>query len=161
MATNNGRLGSRNQNRRSGTGLAAAVLAALLALVWGVDSLQDTGQAPTAASEAPALSGDAADAGQFSSLPAISADDLPVEALDTLTLINNGGPFPFDRDGLTFQNREGLLPDHAQGHYQEFTVITPGSDDRGARRIVAGADGELYYTADHYSSFSEIVGWRQ
>ncbi len=94
---------------------------------------------------------------QFSDLPPILVTELPVEALDTLDLIAAGGPYPFDRDGLTFQNREGLLPDFPRGHYQEFTVITPGESTRGARRIVAGADGELYYTSDHYSSFREIV----
>jgi ribonuclease T1 len=94
---------------------------------------------------------------QMTDLPPISIDSLPGEALDTLDLIGSGGPFPFDRDDLVFENREGLLPDRELGHYREYTVITPGEDDRGARRIVAGAAGELFYTADHYSSFSEIV----
>lgn len=94
---------------------------------------------------------------RFSDLPPISLGELPVEALDTLALIERGGPYPYDRDDLTFQNREGLLPDRVRGHYREYTVITPGEDDRGARRIVAGADGERYYTADHYRSFSEIL----
>ncbi|MEM7322391.1 MAG: ribonuclease domain-containing protein [Actinomycetota bacterium] len=93
----------------------------------------------------------------FSDLPPITLADLPVEALDTLSLIERGGPYPFDRDDLVFQNREGLLPDRARGHYREYTVITPGEDDRGARRIVSGADGERYYTADHYRSFTEVV----
>ena len=94
---------------------------------------------------------------QFSNLPPILVTELPLEALDTLELIASGGPYPFDRDGLVFQNREALLPDFPRGHYREFTVITPGESTRGARRIVAGADGELYYTADHYNSFREIV----
>ena len=92
-----------------------------------------------------------------SGLPAIAVDQLPAEALKTLSLIDTNGPYPFDRDDLVFQNREGLLPPHPRGHYREYTVITPGEDDRGARRIVAGDDGELYYTADHYRSFREIV----
>lgn len=91
-----------------------------------------------------------------SDLPPISVDALPLEALDTIDLIDSGGPYPFDRDDLIFQNREGLLPDEPQGYYREYTVITPGENTRGARRIVAGEDGELYYTADHYSSFAEI-----
>lgn len=144
--------------KRSGTGLAAVVLAALMAFVWGFDTLTnsepDQQTSSEQSTEAPV------DANQFSSLPAVDVSALPVEALDTLDLVATNGPYPFDRDGLVFQNREGLLPDRPRGHYQEFTVITPGSDDRGARRIVAGADGELYYTADHYSSFAEIVGWR-
>ncbi|MCL4141945.1 UNVERIFIED_CONTAM: hypothetical protein GTU68_038488 [Idotea baltica] len=93
---------------------------------------------------------------RFSDLPLIAEDLLPIEAIDTLDLIFDGGPYPFDRDDLIFQNREGLLPDRERGHYREYTVITPGESDRGARRIVAGADGELYYTQDHYESFLEI-----
>lgn len=91
-----------------------------------------------------------------SGLPFIDPADLPPEALDTLALIADGGPFPFDRDGLTFQNREELLPDRPGGYYGEFTVITPELSHRGARRIVAGEGGERYYTADHYESFARI-----
>ncbi len=94
---------------------------------------------------------------QVSDLPPIALGQLPPEAIDTLELIEADGPYPFDRDGITFQNREGLLPDRERGHYEEFTVITPGLDHRGARRIVAGDDGERYYTDDHYDSFSEIT----
>lgn len=94
---------------------------------------------------------------RFSDLPPVLVTELPLEALDTLDLIAAGGPFPFDRDGLTFQNREGLLPERAPGHYREFTVITPGEPTRGARRVVAGDDGELFYTDDHYRSFFEIT----
>ena len=73
-----------------------------------------------------------------------------------LALVASGGPFPYDRDGAVFRNREGILPDEPRGYYREYTVATPGSDDRGARRIVAGARGERYYTDDHYSSFRRI-----
>jgi ribonuclease T1 len=92
-----------------------------------------------------------------SGLPLVQLADLPPEAADTVSLIDSGGPLPHDRDGVTFENREGLLPDHPQGYYAEYTVETPGSDDRGARRIVAGDAEELYYTGDHYSSFERIV----
>jgi guanyl-specific ribonuclease Sa len=44
-----------------------------------------------------------------------------------------------------------------RGYYREYTVETPGSEDRGARRIIAGSDGELYWTDDHYQSFSRIL----
>jgi len=91
-----------------------------------------------------------------SGLPFIDPADLPPEALDTLGLIDQDGPFPFDRDGITFQNREELLPDERSGYYREFTVITPGLSHRGARRIVAGEAGERYYTADHYESFERV-----
>lgn len=88
--------------------------------------------------------------------PVIAAADLPAEGRETLELIDNGGPFPYDRDGAVFQNREGILPAKPRGYYREYTVETPGSDDRGARRIVAGEDGERYYTDDHYDSFRMI-----
>ncbi len=94
---------------------------------------------------------------QVSDLPAVAYEDLPPEAHDTIELIDEGGPFPYDKDGSTFQNREGILPDRPEGYYSEYTVITPGSPDRGARRIVAGEDGEMYYTDDHYESFEEVI----
>jgi len=86
------------------------------------------------------------------------AATLPPEARDTLRLIAAGGPFPFDRDGTVFQNREGRLPSQPSGYYREYTVITPGLSDRGARRIVTGGDPpvEFHYTGDHYRSFRRI-----
>lgn len=92
-----------------------------------------------------------------SGLPTIPYDELPPEGQETVALIEQGGPFPFDKDDSVFQNREGILPQERRGYYREYTVITPGEGDRGARRIVAGAGGELYYTDDHYNSFREIV----
>ncbi|MFN8441111.1 MAG: ribonuclease domain-containing protein [Caldilineaceae bacterium] len=92
-----------------------------------------------------------------SGLPIIYYADLPREAQNTIKLIDQGGPFPYSRDGVEFQNRERLLPRKNRGYYHEYTVITPGSDDRGARRIIAGENGELYYTDDHYDSFKEVV----
>lgn len=89
-------------------------------------------------------------------IPAVAASELPVQAQETLALIRAGGPFPYTRDGTTFFNREGLLPKAARGYYREYTVTTPGSRDRGARRIVAGQRGEFYYTPDHYRSFMRI-----
>jgi ribonuclease T1 len=82
--------------------------------------------------------------------------ELPRQAQQTIRLIEAGGPFPFERDGITFQNRERILPNKPRGYYREYTVITPGSRDRGARRIVAGDRGELYYTDDHYDSFVRV-----
>jgi ribonuclease T1 len=82
--------------------------------------------------------------------------ELPRQAQQTIVLIKQGGPFPFERDGITFQNRERILPNKPRGYYREYTVITPGSRDRGARRIVAGDRGELYYTDDHYDSFVRV-----
>ncbi|MCF1593483.1 ribonuclease domain-containing protein [Streptomyces muensis] len=83
--------------------------------------------------------------------------DLPSQAHDTLELIEQGGPYPYPQDGTVFQNREGILPSQSSGYYHEYTVITPGSPTRGARRIVTGEERqEDYYTADHYASFDLI-----
>ena len=87
----------------------------------------------------------------------IRAADLPREARETLALIRKGGPYPYARDGVVFGNREALLPRQKRGYYREYTVKTPGERTRGARRIVAGKSGELYYTYDHYNHFSRIV----
>lgn len=83
---------------------------------------------------------------------------LPVQARDTLALIAKGGPHPYRSDGVVFENREGRLPRERSGYYHEYTVVTPGSPTRGARRVVTGAAGEQYWTADHYGSFEEIDG---
>jgi len=91
-----------------------------------------------------------------SGLPAVALADLPPEARQTLDHIRSGGPFPYRQDGAIFENREGRLPTRESGYYREYTVPTPGADDRGARRIVLGADGEMYWTPDHYDSFAWI-----
>lgn len=96
----------------------------------------------------------------------VALAELPPEARDTLSLIRRGGPFPYPRkDGSVFGNFEKRLPARPRGYYREYTVPTPGSRDRGARRIVAGSgpdddvrrSGEYYYTDDHYRSFRRIV----
>lgn len=86
----------------------------------------------------------------------VSASALPREARKTIALIRQGGPFPYAKDGAVFGNREGHLPRFKRGYYREYTVKTPGQRNRGARRIVAGRGGELYYTEDHYNSFRRI-----
>ena len=87
----------------------------------------------------------------------ISLSKLPLEAQQTIRLVKAGGPFPYQRDGAVFGNREGLLPKRERGYYREYTVRTPGARDRGPRRIVAGRGGEYYYTDDHYRSFRRII----
>ncbi len=84
---------------------------------------------------------------------------LPKEALATLQLIERGGPYPYRQDDGVFQNRERKLPQQPRGYYREFTVETPGSRDRGARRIVAGGQPpvEFFYTDDHYRSFRRFT----
>ena len=88
---------------------------------------------------------------------AVDVKALPPEARETLALIRTGGPFPYARDGAVFSNREGHLPRRERGYYHEYTVPTPGRRDRGGRRIVAGRDGEFYYSDDHYRSFRRII----
>ena len=92
--------------------------------------------------------------------PAIAIGDLPREARNTLALIRAGGPFPYERDGVRFGNRERLLPQSPRDYYREYTVKTPGVRTRGARRIVCGgpatAPHACYYTDDHYRSFRRI-----
>jgi ribonuclease T1 len=86
----------------------------------------------------------------------IAVEELPSEARTTLQLIQQGGPFPYQRDGAVFGNFERRLPLKKRGYYREFTVPTPGYSDRGARRIVAGENGEYFYTEDHYRTFRKI-----
>lgn len=86
----------------------------------------------------------------------ISVADLPPEGRQTLALIKQGGPFPYSRDGIVFGNFEKRLPLRPRGYYREYTVKTPGSRNRGARRIIAGQPGEYFYTADHYETFLRI-----
>lgn len=90
----------------------------------------------------------------------ITLAQLPSEGQHTYQLIHQGGPFPFEKDGSIFGNRERLLPLHSRGYYREYTVKTAGLRGRGGRRIVCGgavqAPDKCYYTKDHYSSFLQI-----
>ena len=122
--------------RATRIGAAAALLSALL--VGGTVS---------------ATTADAAAA----SVGSICYSDLPSQAYDTLELIDRGGPFPYSQDGTVFSNREGVLPKQSSGYYHEYTVKTPGSSTRGARRIVTGEEyQEDYYTSDHYATFDLV-----
>lgn len=132
----------------------AAALAVAVLLVGGVALLQSTSRTPPARDASP----DAVAAHE------IAVTSLPVEARETLTLIKRGGPFPYQKDGAVFGNRERRLPSRPSGYYTEYTVRTPRERDRGPRRIVAGrgstrdaaTSGEYYYTEDHYSTFRRI-----
>ena len=90
------------------------------------------------------------------SIPFVSVDRLPPEALSTINLIRSGGPFPYVKDGTVFGNRERRLPKARKGYYREYTVKMPRSRDRGAQRIITGQGGEIYYTGDHYASFVRV-----
>ncbi|MFI2436645.1 ribonuclease domain-containing protein [Streptomyces sp. NPDC018693] len=90
-------------------------------------------------------------------LATVREADLPAEARDTLALVDRGGPYPYAKDGAVFGNFEKRLPERRRGYYHEYTVATPGSRDRGARRVVTGQGGEIYYTDDHYDSFRAVL----
>lgn len=108
------------------------------------------------------VSGSVEARGVEASSATVSLGDLPVQARETHSLILRGGPFPYSKDGTVFGNRERLLPRKARGFYHEYTVKTPGSRDRGARRIVCGGEVKTqpdacYYTDDHYATFRRIA----
>jgi ribonuclease T1 len=107
------------------------------------------GRTPTPAQTIPATD-------PTSGLATMTLSQLPPEAGPVIVAIRYGGPFAYRQDGVTFQNREKILPKQPNGYYREYTVPTPGSPDRGARRIVMGREGEMYYTDDHYASFRRV-----
>jgi ribonuclease T1 len=129
-------------------GFAALALVAVYALLGGdIDLGSDDKGTSTTTSTAVTTTAEAP--------PGFSEEETTGIAT-TLAAIDTGGELPYDQDGGTFQNREGRLPSQPQGYYREYTVVTPGSDDRGARRLVIGESGETFYTRDHYDSFVEI-----
>lgn len=135
--------------------LGSVLLLALAVLLWW-------GRAATpgegAARPGPATTATATGAATTpdSGLARVAASSLPRIAQDTLSRIRAGGPFPFAEDGGTFANREGILPPRPRGYYREYTVKRGTAGDRGPLRIVAGADGDRYWTQDHYDSFRQV-----
>ncbi|MCX5389514.1 ribonuclease domain-containing protein [Streptomyces sp. NPDC006482] len=113
-------------------------------------STGSTGATPARSAVAEAATG-------TSGLPTVRVADLPAEARRTLDLIARGGPYPYTKDGSVFSNFERVLPRKERGYYHEYTVKTPGERDRGARRIVTGRSGEIYWTDDHYETFREVL----
>lgn len=105
----------------------------------------------------PTVAAAARGAAEAAAQQAVAFAQLPSEAQTAVRAIRAGGPFPYERDGVVFGNFERLLPARERGYYREYTVVTPGLKHRGARRIVAGAQGELYYTDDHYRSFRKVT----
>lgn len=134
--------------------LFAGLLVCLTVLLTGCSATDRTGPA---ASAAPAVSRSGALPSWAGGLPAVSVAALPAEARSALARIDRGGPFPYAKDGTVFGNFERELPGHARGYYHEYTVPTPGESDRGARRIVTGRGGEIFYTDDHYNSFKAVL----
>lgn len=131
--------------------LALVVLLAALAVGYAVKAL-DSGGSGSSGPSSSATHSAAAPSGTAAALSA-----LPRQAAQTVRLIEHGGPFPYPRnDGVVFHNAEHRLPREPDGYYHEYTVPTPGSSDRGARRIITGAPGEYWYTGDHYESFQRL-----
>ncbi len=123
--------------------LALVALVAILGIGYGIRAV-GSHRAPPASASA-----------QTSSPVPLSS--LPAEAAQTVELIRRGGPYPYPRnDGAVFHNAEHQLPGAPDGYYREYTVPTPGSSTRGARRLILGAHGEYYYTGDHYASFVRV-----
>jgi ribonuclease T1 len=92
----------------------------------------------------------------------IALSDLPKQAQSTYALIQQGGPFPYPKDGVVFGNYERQLPQQKRGYYHEYTVKTPASKNRGAIRIVcSGLKNKpveaCYYTDNHYATFKKIA----
>ncbi|MEU3459057.1 ribonuclease domain-containing protein [Streptomyces sp. NPDC006733] len=144
----------------------AALLMCLVLLLAGCSShagrtrAGDTTGSPASSgtASAPAASGPTASVPRWAAGRAqVGAGRLPAEARDTLALIDRGGPYPYAKDGAVFGNHERELPAHKSGYYHEYTVTTPGSRDRGARRIITGDGGEYYYTDDHYQTFKAVL----
>ncbi|MFE9402874.1 ribonuclease domain-containing protein [Streptomyces sp. NPDC006530] len=129
-----------------------ACLAVLLVGCGGKDSAKPAG--PSASASVSAATSTPAWAKGMAAVP---ADRLPPEARRTLTLIDKGGPYPYSKDGVVFGNVEKLLPRQKRGYYHEYTVETPNSRDRGARRLITGQGGEFYYTDDHYKTFKAVL----
>jgi len=138
-----GKGGSQNATEASGASGASASMA--------------PAQPVQGASDIPAASG----AQKAAALGAVTPTQLPAEAAETLRLIKAGGPFPFGEDGVLFRNSALLLPQHPRGYYHTYTVRTPGSTDRGQRRIICGGPrkqtSDCYYTDDYYASFKRIA----
>ncbi len=60
--------------------------------------------------------------------------------------------------GDRFGNYEDLLPEKVGRTYNECDINTMGASSRGAERIVFSNDGLVYYTSDHYESFTLLYG---
>ncbi|WP_343968560.1 MULTISPECIES: ribonuclease [Kribbella] len=138
--------------------IIAAVVIAMMVITLAASLLGCSASGSGTATKSESVKTQATKAGKdpVSGLRYVSAAELPKEARQTLALIDKGGPYPYSRDGIVFGNREKILPKQSNGYYHEFTVKTPGENDRGARRIITGRSDERYYTDDHYKSFRRI-----
>lgn len=60
--------------------------------------------------------------------------------------------------GSHFGNYEGILPEAKGRSYTECDIDTMDANSRGAKRIVFSNDGLIFYTDDHYESFTLLYG---
>jgi ribonuclease T1 len=146
----------RSTRTQPGSQHAIRIVAALVVLAIGAILATQWRELGTRESDAPAPPARVTSSVSIGALRLVAPGELPAEARRTIVLIAAGGPFPHQRDGSVFENRERLLPARPAGYYHEYTVPTPGEHDRGARRLVTGKGGELYYTGDHYASFVQV-----
>lgn len=148
-------------------GLVGAIALLLVAIAGGIaqcgrseapDAQRPAAAAPAAA-QAPVAAVPAQPPERYAAIdgPAIADRDEVRGIWDALRRVARGPPFPYAQDGAAFANRERRLPQRERGWWREYTVETPGSPDRGARRLVIGRDGETWYTADHYRSFVRLA----
>lgn len=143
--------------RLRAVGAVVALVVLGLLLLWGDAEEEKVPPSPAATSTSTSARTPSASRDPETGLPVVTLAALPPEAKRTVELIERGGPFPYAKDGSVFGNRERLLPVRRSGWYREYTVPTPGEDDRGARRIVTGdGDRQLFWTDDHYASFARI-----
>ena len=144
-------------SRRSAWAVLGAAVVVVLVWWFGLDGAST--QAPDVRTDGTAQVGDASTAPAVDEhgVPWVALASLPPESREVLADIDAGGPYDHPgKDGSTFGNYEGVLPQQRRGYYREYTVETPGVGHRGARRIVTGSGGELYWTADHYVTFERI-----
>ncbi|MEZ0111764.1 ribonuclease T1 [Catenulispora sp. EB89] len=133
-------------------------LVALLALlIVAVLGLAGCGSSSSKSSSSSSKASSSSAAAKPAGMASVAEASLPAEARDVIKRIDDGGTFQYRQDGVTFQNRERRLPAEPSGYYREYTVATPGAADRGARRLILGRGGELYYTPDHYKSFLWVL----
>ncbi len=159
-------------SRRTTKAVTSVITVLLLIAVWWLQN-RSSGDESTSSADTPSASVSPTHAARPSAastssptraasrdqdgIPYVDLADLPKEAAETVDLIDAGGPFAYPgKDGSSFGNYEGVLPSRPRGYYAEYTVDTPGLSHRGARRIIAGDRGELYWTEDHYESFERI-----
>ncbi len=148
------------------------VIVLILAAVFFGDRIDLTqilgGQSstPTSQTAQPASTSTATPASQGDALimPDIKVYDLDgdlayegdIDLAPVFARIERGERDSHDNDGSTFGNREGLLPKKDRGYYTEYVVRTPGMRSVGPQRLILGENGEAYYTADHYDSFTQV-----